>query len=96
MEWINVKDALPKPFEVVWIYWRSREVLLGCRTYTEDEADNSPEEEGWYSFEDEKCRNNHWWVSVAEAGLDAPDAPKACIQTVDKAHQSVDNEGVAK
>ncbi len=33
MKWNNVKDSLPEPFEVVWIYWRDREVLLGCRKY---------------------------------------------------------------
>ena len=36
MNWTNVYDALPAPFEVVWIYWRNREVLLGCRVYEDD------------------------------------------------------------
>lgn len=77
MSWIKVSDKLPQPFEVVWIYWRDREVLLGCRTY-EDDPDGKKYEpsEGWYSFEDEKARWTHWWMSVKDSGLDKPNPPQ--------------------
>lgn len=74
--WINVKDELPKPFEVVWIYWRNREVLLGCRTYLGEEAAKCAPSEGWYSFEDEKCRWTHYWQCVNSSNYDKPLAPK--------------------
>lgn len=76
MEWISVKNDLPKPFEVVWIYWRDREVLLGCRTYDNDERYNTEPSEGWYSFEDEKCRWTHWWQRIDASNLDPPLPPK--------------------
>jgi hypothetical protein len=71
MEWIRVKDDLPKPFEVVWIYWRDREVLLGCRT-----AEDCEPEDCWYSFEDDKCRWSNWWQRVQAINLDKPEPPK--------------------
>lgn len=77
MNWTNVKDTLPDPFEVVWIYWRNREVLLGCRVYEDDpNGKKYGSSEGWYSFEDEKCRWNHYWMSVKDSGLDKPDPPE--------------------
>ncbi len=77
MKWINVKDELPKPFEVVWIYWRDREVLFGCRTYIDEEQEkyNCDPSEGWYSFEDEKCRWTNWWKRIDSSNLDKPDKP---------------------
>lgn len=74
-EWISVKDDLPKPFEVVWIYWRDREILLGCRTYEGEEAIKCEPSEGWYSFEDEKCKWTHWWQRVDSSNLDKPNRP---------------------
>jgi hypothetical protein len=75
MNWIKVTEKLPKPFEVVWIYWRDRQVLLGCRTYEDEEAIKCDPSEGWYSFEDGKCRWTRHWMSVHDS-LDPPDAPK--------------------
>jgi len=74
MGWTSVKDELPKPFEVVWIYWRNREVLLGCRVYEGEEAIKCEPSEGWYSFEDQKCRWTNFWMKV-EDSLDKPDFP---------------------
>ena len=74
MEWISVHEQLPRPFEVVWIYWRDREILLGCRVYQDDEEKSQSPSEGWYSFEDEKCRGTHWWMRV-EDSLDKPKPP---------------------
>lgn len=76
-EWISVKEKLPNPFEIVWIYWRDREILLGCRTYTGEEAIKCDPSEGWYSFEDDKCRWNHWWQRVDGSNLDKPKLPEA-------------------
>jgi hypothetical protein len=70
MEWINVFDALPKIHEVVWIYWRDREVLLGCRI-----NDDSEPHENWYSFDDDKCRWTYWWQKVSSENLDKPFPP---------------------
>jgi len=76
MNWIKVKDRLPEPFEVVWIYWRDREVLLGCRTYADDrDGSKYDPQEGWYSFEDEKCRWTNWWQRIDGSNLDKPDKP---------------------
>jgi hypothetical protein len=71
MKWKRVTDELPKLYEVVWIYWRDRKVLLGCRSY---EADTPTE--GWYSFEDEKCRWTNFWMRVEDSGLDEPFSPE--------------------
>jgi hypothetical protein len=71
-EWTSVYNELPKPFEVVWIFWRDREVLLGCHTYEHGEGEPN---EGWYSFEDEKCRWTHWWQRVCASNLDGPKEP---------------------
>lgn len=70
MKWINVKNKLPHLFEIVWIYWKDREVLLGCRT-----AEDCEPNECWYSFEDEKCRWNHWWMSHKDSPCDKPRPP---------------------
>ena len=76
MKWINVVDELPKPFEVVWVYWRNREVLLACKTYTEEDQKkyNCELEWGWYSFEDEKTGSASLWMRV-EDSLDEPKPP---------------------
>jgi hypothetical protein len=74
-EWISVKDRIPNPFEVVWIYWRDREVLLGCRTYVDVEAIKCEPSEGWYSFEDEKCRWTNYWQPINAMSLDKPSKP---------------------
>jgi len=73
MNWISVKDQLPKPYEIVWIYWRDREVLLGCRVYEGREEKECAANEGWYSLEDEKCRFSNWWQYYR---IDKPEAPK--------------------
>lgn len=77
MKWISVHEQLPRPFEVVWIYWKDTEVLLGCRVYQGDEEKSQPPAEGWYSFEDEKCRWTRFWMKV-EDSLDQPNPP-ICI-----------------
>ena len=69
--WISVKDSLPDPWHVVWIYWRDREVLLGCRTIVEENPSD-----GWYSFDDGKCRWTNWWMPVDASSYDGPNAPK--------------------
>lgn len=69
-EWISVNEKLPKLFEVVWIYWKDREVLLGCRV----DLDSEPSE-GWYSFEDDKCRWSNWWIPVDYYTFDKPNGP---------------------
>lgn len=80
MKWINVKQDLPKPFEVVWIFWRDREVLLGCRTYEDDpEGLKYDPSEGWYSFEDEKGRWTNFWQRVDSSNLDKPKSPHETI-----------------
>jgi hypothetical protein len=72
MKWTKVKDDLPKPFEVVWIYWRNREVLLGCKT---DDDEHCEPEECWYSFDYEKCRRTHFWMRVSDS-LNKPSPPR--------------------
>ncbi len=62
-QWTNVEDKLPRPFEIVWIYWRDREVALGCRTYEGKEELEMLPQEGWYSIEHQKCRYTWWWQS---------------------------------
>ena len=76
MDWINVKNSLPLPWQVVWIYWRDREVLLGCRTYEGEEAIKCEPTDGWYSFDDEKCRWTNWWMPVDRSSFDKPQPPK--------------------
>lgn len=75
MSWKNVNHSLPKPYEVVWIYWRDREVTLGCRIYYEEDAINCHPSEGWYSFDYDKCRWTLWWMYVKES-LDKPNPPE--------------------
>lgn len=75
MKWFKVQDKLPDPWDVVWVYWRNREVLLGCRTYEGEEAIKCPPEEGWYSFSDEKCRWTHWWMPVTRQSYEPPEPP---------------------
>ncbi len=64
MDWINVKDRLPQPDEPVWIYWRDREVQIGWRTYHGKEAIECEPNEGWYSWEDGKCKWTNWWMPI--------------------------------
>jgi len=71
MKWISVKDRLPELFEIVWIYWRDREVLLGCQT-----ANDGEPEDCWYSFDDEKCRYTNWWMSHKDWPIDPPAPPQ--------------------
>jgi hypothetical protein len=81
MEWISVEDELPKPFEIVWIFWRDKEVLLGCRTYEGAEEKECPPSEGWYSFSDEKCRWTHYWQRTTRANiLDTPRKPTPSME----------------
>lgn len=76
MKWISVYESLPDPFDVVWIYWRDREVLMGCRTYVGEEAIKCCPTEGWYSFEDMKCRWTNWWMPINGSNFqDKPDPP---------------------
>lgn len=81
MSWIKVTDDLPNPFEVVWIYWRDREVLLGCRTYIGKEEFICDPAEGWYSFEDQKCRWTNFWKRIDDSCLDKPDPPISISKT---------------
>lgn len=74
MKWIKCADKLPKIYEVVWIYWRDREVLLGCKLFEEDE--NSYPSEQWYSFADDKCRSSKYWQPVDGTNYDKPDPPE--------------------
>lgn len=78
-KWVNVKNGLPEPFEVVWLYWRNREVILGCRTYTGDEEIRCPADEGWYSFEDQKGGWCDFWMRL-EDSVDEPDPPKELLE----------------
>lgn len=71
-EWISVKDKVPPIFEVVWVYWRDREVLLACKM----DGEGTEPSENWYSFEDEKCRWAHWWIPVNEYTWDKPKPPE--------------------
>lgn len=75
-DWIKCTDRLPNPFEPVWIYWRDREVLLGCRTYQGEEAIICDPCEGWFSFEDDKCRWTHYWMKVDQSNFDRPNPPE--------------------
>ncbi len=77
MTWISVENELPKPFEVVWIYWRDKEVLLGCRTYQDAEHYDCEVSEGWYSFDYEKGRWTNYWQRVSASNLDKPDPPNS-------------------
>jgi hypothetical protein len=63
-EWIMVTERLPRPFQPVWIYWRAKEVLIGCRIYEGDEETRYSPIEGWYSFEDEECRCTFFWMPI--------------------------------
>ena len=59
--WISVYEKLPNPMEVVWIYWRGKEVLLGYKIIEEVE---SPADEGWYSLEDDKVKWTKYWMPL--------------------------------
>lgn len=78
-EWISVFDELPPAFTPVWIYWRDREVLLGCYTYEGEDVPPKGDEccaEGWYSFDDEKVRWCYWWKSATgSSNIDKPLSP---------------------
>jgi len=78
-EWISVKDKLPDEYDVVWIFWRDREVLLACRTCEGREHLECEPTEGWWSFEDDKCRWTNWWMPVTRESLDTPDHPVIVI-----------------
>lgn len=75
-DWISVNTRLPELFEVVWIYWRDREVLLGFRCDDQHNIENDPES-GWYSIEDEKSKWCKWWMPVRCSPFDKPLAPHA-------------------
>lgn len=60
-DWISVEKRLPELFEIVWIYWRDNEVVLGCRCNDGQNSDNDPEW-GWYSFSHEKSKWTHFWM----------------------------------
>ncbi len=78
-KWIKVTDDLPDPFEPVWIYWRDREVLIGCHCYDGEERIKCDPSEGWYSYEDEKCKWTHWWHPLkGHENMDKPDIPIFC------------------
>lgn len=70
MNWISVKDRLPDQWEPCWIFWRDREVVVGCRTYKPNEYDPC---EGWYEYEN-KVRNAHWWMPLVKP--EPPELPK--------------------
>jgi hypothetical protein len=63
--WIHIESQLPKDNEICWIYWKDREVLLGCR------KECAPEPASFYSFEDDKIRWAYWWMPIKK-----PEAPK--------------------
>ena len=73
MEWIKVTASVPRPFEVVWIFWRNREVLLGCKT---DDIEHCEPHEGWYSFKDENRKWTDYWMRVSSSSIDKPQPPK--------------------
>lgn len=58
-EWISVFEELPKPDQTVWIWWRDREVVVGCKVDYECDPDW-----GWYSFEDDKCKWTKFWSPI--------------------------------
>src|SRR5580692_8071363 len=57
--WTNVNERLPDGSQLVWIYWRDREVLLGFKV----DHDCDPEW-GWYSLEDDKCKWTKYWRPI--------------------------------
>lgn len=67
-EWTNVKDDLPEQFEVVWVYWKNQEIVLGCRCMEESYPNT-----GWYSFAHEKIRWADFWMRIKS--LDKPSPP---------------------
>lgn len=75
-EWISVYDQLPNPFTPVWIYWRDREVLIGCYTYEGKDTEECEPNSGWYSYSDEKCRSTNWWMPIGKSTIDKPFPPK--------------------
>jgi len=75
-EWISVTEKLPELFEVVWIYWRDREVLMGFRCDEEHTLEKDPEW-GWYSIKDEKSKWCKWWMPIKCSPFDNPLAPDA-------------------
>jgi len=70
MDWISVGSSIPVPFQVVWIYWKDVEVLLGCRI-----DDDWIASEDWYSFDDEKCGWARFWLPIESGNLDKPSNP---------------------
>lgn len=57
MEWISVKYRLPEQDEPVWIWWRSRELVIGWKTHQ-----NGEPSENWYSYHggDKERWATHW------------------------------------
>lgn len=76
MEWISVRDRLPKTDEPVWIYWRDRDVVIGWYTLYGEERERKIQQdlqhEEWYSWEYEKCRWTNWWMPIG----DKPSVPE--------------------
>jgi hypothetical protein len=69
--WISVNENLPKQFELVWIYWKDKEVLLGCRTEV-----NAEPLKCWYSIKYEKCSWANWWRPYR---IETPGPPKLIL-----------------
>jgi hypothetical protein len=69
-DWISVKDRLPNLKEIVWIYWRDQEVLLGCKAYETNEPQH-----GWYSFGHMKARYTRWWMYHEDCPFAPPNPP---------------------
>jgi hypothetical protein len=63
MEWISVKDKLPKEGEIVWVYYRDKHIHVGYRVYDPLNTEYDPID-GWYSLEDEKCKWANYWMPI--------------------------------
>ena len=61
-EWISVYDRVPKEFEIVWVFWRDREVVIGYQTLSPKEGYHP--DEHWYSLENEKERWAKYWMPI--------------------------------
>lgn len=71
MKWISVYEGLPRLYEVVWVYWEGKDVVLGCRTNAESDPDW-----GWYSFPDGEIKYASYWFPVRHYSLEKPKPPR--------------------
>lgn len=71
-EWRNVSDEHPSHSEIVWGFWRNKEVCLVQHFLSQDEIEKYGLEEAiWYSLDSQKMGCVHKWQP-----LKRPCAPK--------------------